>query len=233
MPSPLFAEIAVNVPQVSGLFHYHIPPDLAEQIAPGSLVIVPFGKQQVQGIVLRLLTEASISETKPIEAVVDPEPVINPVQMELARWISENTLTPLAACFGPMIPPGLGQLADTLFHLNPVQIYLSTIGTLQQRLVRLLQERGDLRGRQIDAALPRQNWRAAARSMIKHGWLVTRPVLQPPTVRPKTVRTVQLACSPEEAEGRLDGLARAGSAALERRQAILRFLIREPWPVEV
>jgi primosomal protein N' (replication factor Y) (superfamily II helicase) len=233
MPALLFAEIAVNVPQVSGLFHYHVPPDLVEQIAPGSLVIVPFGQRQVQGVVLRLLTEASISETKAIEAVVDPEPVINPVQMELARWISENTLTPLATCFGPMIPPGLGQLADTLFHLNPVQLYLSTLGTLQQRLVRLLQERGDLRGRQIDTALPHQNWRAAARGMIKNGWLVSRPVLQPPTVRPKTVRTVQLACSPEEAEGRLDGLGRAGSAALERRQAILRFLIREPWPVEV
>ena len=165
--------------------------------------------------------------------MVDPQPVVNPMQIELARWISENTLTPLAACFGPMIPPGLDQQADTLFHLNPGPIYLSTLGSLQQRLVRLLQERGDLRGRQIDAALPHVNWRAAARGMVKHGWLVTRPVLQPPSVRPKTVRTVQLACSPEEAEGRLEGLGRAGSAALERRQAMLRFLIREPWPVEV
>src|SRR5690606_16367316 len=32
---------------------------------------------------------------------------------------------------------------------------------------------------------------------------------------------------------RLDDLGRAGSAALERRQAILRFLIRDPMPVDV
>ena len=52
-------------------------------------------------------------------------------------------------------------------------------------------------------------------------------MLQPPSVRPKTVRTVQLACSPQEAEARLESVGRAGSAALKRRQAILRFLIRE------
>jgi primosomal protein N' (replication factor Y) len=153
--------------------------------------------------------------------------------MELARWMSNATLSPLAACFSPMIPPGLGQQADTLYHLNPVKIHYATLGPQQLRLVRLLEERGDLRGRQIETALPHQNWRAAARSLARKGWLVTRPILLPPSVRPKTVKTVQLACSPQDAEARLESVGRAGSAALERRQAILRFLIREPWPVEV
>ena len=58
MPSTLYVEVAVNVPQVSGLFHYQVPPELAGQVVPGSLVIVPFGQRQVQGIVLRLVTEA-------------------------------------------------------------------------------------------------------------------------------------------------------------------------------
>jgi primosomal protein N' (replication factor Y) len=119
------------------------------------------------------------------------------------------------------------------YHLNPEPIFFSTLGSLQQRLVRLLQERGDLRGRQIDAALPHVNWRPTARGMVKRGWLTTRPVLLPPNVHPKTVRTAQLACAPEEAEAWLEKLGRPGSAALQRRQAMLRFLISEPWPVEV
>ncbi len=232
MTETIFVEIAVNVPQVSGLFHYHLPKDLADQVVPGSLVVAPFGNRQVQGIVLRLLDRPEVSETRPIEAILDAQPILTPAQIELGRWLSETYLAPLAACFSPMVPPGLGQQADTLYHLNERNFNPSTLGSLQLRLMRLLEQRGDLRGRQIDAAFNRLAWRPAARTLVSRGWLSARPVLQPPSVRPKTVRTVQLACSPQEAEARLESIGRAGSAALERRQAILRFLIHEALPVE-
>lgn len=228
-----FVEVAVNIPQVSGLFHYHLPSELSGQVVPGSLVVVPFGNRQVQGLVTRLLETPEVKETRPIAAVIDSQPVVTPAQLELAHWMSAATLSPLAACFQPMIPPGLSQQADTLYHLNREDIDLTGLGPVQQRLIRLLQQRGDLRGRQIDVALPRQAWRPAARTLMNRGWLASRPVLQPPSVRPKTVRTVQLACSPQEAEGRLETLGRAGTQALARRQAILKHLIKEPWPVDV
>lgn len=233
IPKTTYVEIAVNVPQVTGLFSYHVPEEFAEVVVPGSLVVVPFGKSLVQGVVLRNLDTPGVTETRAIEAVIDAQPVLTPLQMQLARWLSQTTLAPLAACFAPMIPPGLGQQSDTLYHLNPGRITYATLQPMQLRLVRLLEERGDLRGRQIDTAMPRQNWRAAARTLIGRGTIASRPVLQPPSVRPKTVRTVQLACSPQEALQRIGSVGRAGSAALERRQAILRFLIEEPWPVEV
>jgi primosomal protein N' (replication factor Y) (superfamily II helicase) len=233
MTQTTYIEVAVNVPQVSGLFHYHVPPELVSQIVPGSLVVAPFGKQHVQGIAVRLVASAEGRETRPIEAVVDPLPVLTSTQLELGRWMAEETLSPLAACYSLMIPPGLNQQSDTLFHLNEAKVNQEELGSMQLRLVQLLKERGDLRSRQIDVALPRNTWRPAARSLLRRGWLVSRPVLQPPSVRPKTIRTVQLACSPQQAEDRLFNVGRAGSAALERRQAILRFLIAEPWPVDV
>jgi primosomal protein N' (replication factor Y) (superfamily II helicase) len=233
MTQTAFAEVAVNVPQVSGLFHYHIPSELIGQVLPGSLVIAPFGKQHVQGVVTRLLNKAEVKETRAIEALIDPLPVLTTAQLELGHWLSETTLAPLAACFNPMIPPGLNQQADTLFHLNAGKVEEDGLGSMQRRLVQLLKERGDLRGRQIDSVLPKHAWRPAARSLLRRGWLVTRPVLQPPSVRPKTIRTVRLACAPEQVEERMQNLGRAGSAALERRQAVLRFLINEPWPVDV
>jgi len=229
---PVYVEVAVNIPQVSGLFHYHLPPEMTAQVVPGSLVVVPFGNRQVQGVVLRQVPEPEVAETRPIEGLLDNQPVMLPAQMELARWMSRSTLSPLAACFNPFIPSGIGQQADTLYHLNRPGHETSSLSGLQLRLVRLLEQRGDLRGRQIDAALPRLNWRPAARALLRRGLLAAHSVLQPPSVRPKTIRTVQLACAPQEAETRLEGLGRAGSEALKRRQAILRFLIKEPWPVE-
>ena len=49
-----YLEVAVNVPQVSGTFHYHLPSDWEEPITPGCLVTIPFGKQTVQGVVLEI-----------------------------------------------------------------------------------------------------------------------------------------------------------------------------------
>jgi primosomal protein N' (replication factor Y) len=229
---PTYVEVAVNVPQVSGLFHYHLPAELEGQVAPGSLVVVPFGNRPVQGVVLRLLDEPMVASTRALESLLDAQPVATPAQLELARWMADATLAPLALCFGIMIPPGVGQQSDTLFHLNPTA-HLETLEGTQLRLAELLKQRGDLRGRQIDTAMPRQPWKAAARALARRGWLASRPVLLPPGVRPKTVRTVQLAASPQEAETRLENLGRAGSAAQERRKKMLSFLIREPWPVDV
>jgi hypothetical protein len=45
---PAYVEIAVNVPQVSGLFDYHLPPELEGLVKPGHLVEVPFAHQTVQ-----------------------------------------------------------------------------------------------------------------------------------------------------------------------------------------
>ena len=103
----------------------------------------------------------------------------------------------------------------------------------QRRLVGLLSTKGPLRGQQIDRQMPRVDWRSAARSLIRGGLVTTEPVLPSPKVKPKLGRTAQLACPVAEAEAALPGLGRSGSKALERRQAILRFLIREPGPVDV
>ena len=103
----------------------------------------------------------------------------------------------------------------------------------QKRFLNILAERGPLRGRQIDRALPKRNWKATAGALKRKGLVTSEPILQAPKVRPKTVRTAQLACSPAEAEAKMETLSRAGTPALARRQKMMRFLIQEGVPVEV
>jgi primosomal protein N' (replication factor Y) len=68
--------------------------------------------------------------------------------------------------------------------------------------------------------------------LLRKGAVTSQAVLLPPNVRPKLIRTVQIRCSPDEALRQRDGLARSGSDALARRQAVLDFLLREPFPLE-
>ena len=234
MAPTTYLEIAVNVPKVSGLFHYHLPAELEGKVSVGHLVVVPFGRQHVQGVVTRSVTQPSVPETRPVASLVDPDVSLTVFQIELAKQLAEANLAPLSAYINMMLPPGLGKQADTQYSLS--ETYANDprrLSQTQARLVALLKKRGPLRGRQIDRAMPRTNWRSAAQALARRGLVVTQPVLPPASVGPRSIRTVQLACSHDAAEAALPTLGRSGTAALERRQAILRYLMREPGPVEV
>ncbi len=230
---PQYVEIAVNVPQVSGVFHYHVPPELEGRLRPGHLVVVPFGKQTVQGVVLRPIAEPEVAETKPVGALLDAEAALTPNQIKLAYRIAETTLAPLAVCIGLMLPAGLSQHADTLYTLIAhAESSGDELSQIQARLIDALHKRGALRGRQLDRALPRQTWRPAAQALVRKGWLSAEPMLPPPSVRPKYVRTAQLAAPPEVVTAKLGDLSRT-AAAQERREKMINFLLREPAPVDV
>lgn len=229
-----YVEVAVNVPQVSGTFHYHLPPELEGQVQPGHLVEVPFGRQRVQGVVFRMVDQPDVPETKSVISLLDPQVVLTPQQIRLAGVLAESTLAPLAACIDAMIPPGLAQQADTLYQKStPLFPVAHRLTPLQNRILKLLDERGPLRGRQLDSAFRHVDWRSSVRSLVNQGMLSTQTVLPAPAIQPKTVRTAALAGSTEQAEAIMPTLARAGSAALPRRQAMLRLLMREVGEVDV
>jgi primosomal protein N' (replication factor Y) len=230
-----FARVAVNIPSLTGEFDYHLPPELEGKIGTGYLVTVPFGRQTVQGVVLELVAEPSVATTKPILDLLDPLPVLTIAQISLAKWLAWETLSPLAACIGLMLPAGLSQQADTLFEMSdPVIIYRgsgmkakSKSSNTELRLTKLLTERGPLRGRQIDRHFKNVDWRKTAQYLVKIGVLTRQSTLSPPSVRPKFVRTAQLSVPPEVAEAAMPSLGKTADT-LSRRQAAMRFLMREP-----
>jgi primosomal protein N' (replication factor Y) len=229
-----YVEVAVNVPQVSGTFHYHLPNELEGVVKPGMLVEVPFGRQQVQGVVFQLVEQPEVPKTKPVITLLDPLAVLTSAQIKLAEELSRSTLAPLAACIDAMIPPGLAQQADTLYQKStPMIPPAHRLTPLQNRILNLIDERGALRGRQLDNAFRHVDWRPSVRSLVNQGLLSTQTVLPPPTIAPKTVRTAQLACPPEHANAEMPNLARAGTPALQRRQTMLNLLLREHGEVEV
>ncbi len=254
----VYVEVAVNIPQVSGTFDYHLPAEMEADVQAGCLVIVPFGQQTVQGIVTRRISEPSVAATRAVISLVDPVAVLTDSQIQLARWLAETTLSPLAGCIDLMLPPGLAQQADTHYTLRalPDDQDLSDLNSIQMRLINILKKRGSLRGGQIDAAMPRLDWRPSARSLVRRGLILTQSILPAPRVQPKFVRSarlsvtpetaekalsslaqpvrkVRLVCSPTVIEDRMDELGKVGSAALSRRQAMMRFLLDADGLVEL
>jgi primosomal protein N' (replication factor Y) (superfamily II helicase) len=226
-----FARVSVNMPQISGLFDYRVPQELQSEIVAGALVIVPFNAQRVQGIVVSFPVEPSVPELKSIELILESKAVVNTNQINLSEWMSREFLTSQAAALDLMLPAGLSQQADTLYHLvEPGP--RTNLPPTQLRVVDVLIKRGDLRGRQLDAALPKVNWRASAGALLKNGLLQSRPVLPPPSVRPKTIRTAQFL---KNVDLSIDPgtLGRKDTQVSIRRKHVLDFLEREAIPIGV
>jgi primosomal protein N' (replication factor Y) len=224
----MFARVAVNVSAISDLFDYSIPAELAAQVQAGCLITVPFGNQTVQGIIVELLDSPSVANPKPILDLLDPTPVLTPPQLGLAMRLAESTLNPLASIVSLMLPTGLSQQADVLYQTidNRPQTMQDGQSSIVNRLLKLLDERGSLRGRQIDSHFAKIDWRKTAAVLVKKGVLSSKHVLPAPRVRPKYLRVAQLSVPPAEAEAAMDSLGT--KQTLARRQAALRFLIQQP-----
>ena len=219
--------IAVNVPKVSGNFHYHAPEELKGRLKPGHLVQVPFGPRRVQGVVLETVADPEVPETKPIELLLDEIPVLTDLQLQLARILAATTLAPVAACVSLMLPPGIGKVSDVQYALTQGRKNESVeLPPAQKRIVELLSDRGPLRSRQVSRALPRKNWRSSIGALVHKGYVEATPLAPVPSVRPKTTRTV-------ERTSAIDGDVKLGrGAAQARRGKILELLGNEAGPVD-
>ena len=147
----------------------------------------------------------------------DPLPVVTPART-LARWIAEQTLTPLGMVIGLMLPPGLAKRGDVLYTLLDPDAEGQS--ATQVRILSLLRRRGPLRGRQLSHALPRTRWQSAMGGLIERGIVASEPVLDPPDVKPKVIRTAQLAIPAERVR---DVAPRLGRES--RRANILEVLL--------
>jgi len=89
-----YASVAVFRP-IPSTFEYTVPPSLADSVEQGSVCLVPFREELERGVVLGVSREPSYEgPRKPIEEIISHQPLQKSL-VELARWLSYSTLTPL------------------------------------------------------------------------------------------------------------------------------------------
>ena len=101
------AHVAVDarVGSQTGIFDYLIPEALAGQVSIGQRVRVPFGRRSVTGFVCAVDEAPGVIELKPIEAVVDAEPMLPVELVELAGFVADHYLVPLDEVIRAAVPP--------------------------------------------------------------------------------------------------------------------------------
>ena len=108
----MFASIVINVSSsnVDQMYEYKVLDNIAPFIKVGARVNVEFGNSNrlVMGYVLDLYEEKKFDgEAKLIKELLDIEPVITPLQLELAKYLKEDTICPLIRILNLMLPEAL------------------------------------------------------------------------------------------------------------------------------
>ncbi|PKB71708.1 MAG: primosomal protein N' [SAR202 cluster bacterium Io17-Chloro-G6] len=100
-----YAEVAVDaVVGHSRTFSYSILPRFT--VEPGQLVWVPFGARVLQGLVVELVDVPNVPQTRDILQPVEPSPLIDPLHLQLGRWISAHYRCSMFTALAPLLPPG-------------------------------------------------------------------------------------------------------------------------------
>lgn len=117
---PRFADIILPLP-LGKYFTYSVPDSFCDLLKIGSRVIVPFGtKKYYTGIVCRIHdTPPSGYETKDIEEVLDPEPILRPMQLKFWEWMAGYYLCSTGDVFKAAVPSGLKLESETKVSITP------------------------------------------------------------------------------------------------------------------
>ena len=228
-----YADVSINLAQIDKSYHYLVPEELGGVLQPGCLVAVPFGKQVVQGVVLSLLEESDVEGLLPIQAVLSEDTVLTETQLSLAKWMAQAWYAPLGACINLMIPVGFSRRADVVATLTAEKEYdESALKPVQKRLLKLLKERGPLRGRQLDRAFGEIEWRGSLERLRLAGLVRTGNVLPPPGIAPKTLRTAALSVPPAALEALTLEQIGKNDLTQQRRKKVLDLLAQEAFPID-
>ncbi len=101
------AEVAYPLP-LHRTFDYEVPAELTAAVVAGARIRAPFGPRgSLSGVVLSVRDGRSEFKVKPIEKVLDPEPLLSEEHIEFARWLSDRYCAPIGECLKIMIPTNI------------------------------------------------------------------------------------------------------------------------------
>ncbi len=183
----LTIQVAVPKP-LRSLFDYQVTPQQLAKLQPGMRVKVPFGRQQLVGVVIHTDKTSHYAghKLKPIVSIIDDSPCLACNILELLQWVSRYYQHPIGEVFSHALPALLRQGKPLLpVTENAWQLTEQGRSTDPQTLGRAIKQRQLLdflkqaannnNAMQTTTQLNQQwdNWRDAIRRLVEKG-LVTQ-----------------------------------------------------------
>jgi primosomal protein N' (replication factor Y) len=111
---PAFCDVALPLP-LDRVFTYAVNGEVPNV---GCRVLVPFRNEKLSGVVIKVHDNAPPVEAKPLITILDHEPVISGVLLELAQWIAQYYIAPIGEVLRGMLPLMAEVRHVTLFRIT-------------------------------------------------------------------------------------------------------------------
>lgn len=98
--------VQLSSQNVDRVFGYLVPEHLIPSIKVGVRVLVPFGKQNLEGFILEIKTNSD-RELKEIYSILDKDVILNDELLLLGKEIQNTTLSTLISAYQVMLPKAL------------------------------------------------------------------------------------------------------------------------------
>lgn len=119
--------VELKAKKLDKTFTYNVPSNLKNSISVGKRVLVPFGKQKLEGFILSISNIKDFDyEVKDIISVVDEYAVINDEMLSLGKYIKNKTLCTLISAYQTMLPSALKAHKDFVIN-KKYETYLTLI----------------------------------------------------------------------------------------------------------
>ena len=138
--------VQLSSQNIDKIFDYIVPNDLESSIKVGIRVLVPFGRQTLEGFVLEI-KDNSDRDLKEIYSILDRDIVLNDELLLLGKQIQKCTLSTLISAYQVMLPKALKAKAGVLvskkyqtFYELTDKSYLAS-STAQEKILKLFSDK--------------------------------------------------------------------------------------------
>jgi primosomal protein N' (replication factor Y) len=109
--SPAIAQVEpmTRTRALRGPFDYRLPEQLREGVGVGSMLVVPFGRREMLGVVVGLSESSEVADERLLEPLRALELGVPAELVALARWIADEYCSTLARALTLVLPPGAAQ----------------------------------------------------------------------------------------------------------------------------
>jgi primosomal protein N' (replication factor Y) len=233
MPTLLQAQVALKRPikgNPDATLSYAIPIHLRDQVQLGQLVWVPLQNQFVQGVILSLAHSPSPNtdyRLRDIADIADPEAIIPPIGLELARAVADHIFVSLYDVLTLMLPPGTAQTAAWTWRVTPAGLDadLASLPEQERGILYYLRKQGETTEQELQRVLhgSKQKLRATWEHLLERGFIAQGIQRSKPKVKPRMQRTARLLTTPEETPAILDKITRS-----TKQQTVVDWMAAQP-----
>ena len=119
--------IQYSVKSLNKVFDYLIPDTLKDKIKVGNKVLVPFGKSNVEGFVLKIHNNIEENiDYKEITSIIESDFYLNEELLKLGKYMSDFLLCNLISCYQIMLPKALkASIKTNINRKYETKVYLN------------------------------------------------------------------------------------------------------------